>query len=312
MDGGGMDGAAWTGWLTQALSLAGATARLATPLVLAALGGLFAERAGVIAIGLEGKMLVGAFAAAAASAVTGSPWPGLAAALAAGVALALVHGLVSISRGGNQVVSGVAINILAAGLTVTLASAWFAAGGRTPLLPADARVPALFGVNLLVWLAALAVPAAAWVLGRSRFGLRLRAVGDNPAAVASAGLSVVALRYQALVVCGALAGLAGAYLSIAHGSGFVRDMTAGKGYLALAALIFGKWRPMPTLGACLLFAGADVVQMRLQGTVWPWLGEIPVQAIQVLPYALTVLLLAGWVGRAVAPRALGIPYISGR
>jgi len=133
--------------------------------------------------------------------------------------------------------------------------------------------------------------------------LRLRAVGDSPAAVDSAGLSVAALRYGALAVCGALAGLAGAYLSIAHGSGFIRDMTAGKGYLALAALIFGKWRPWPTLGACLLFAGADAAQMRLQGV-----GGIPVQAIQVLPYVVTVLLLAGFVGRAVAPRALGTPY----
>ena len=200
-----------------------------------------------------------------------------------------------------------ALNILAAGLAPTLAVAWYAQGGQTPLLPAGARVPALAGVNLLVWLALVLVPVTAWVLGRTRFGLRVRAVGDNPAAVDTAGLSVAAIRYQALVVCGALAGLAGAYLSIAHGSGFIRDMTAGKGYLALAALIFGKWRPWPTLAACLLFAGADAAQMRLQG-----LGGIPVQAIQVLPYGLTVLLLAGFVGRAEAPRAVGTPYIKER
>ena len=287
--------------IVQALSLAGATLRLAAPLVLAALAGLYSERAGVIALGLEGMMLAGAFAAAAVAALTGSPWPGLTAALAAGSGLALVHGYVCIGRGGDQVVSGVALTILAAGLSATLASAWFGLGGQTPLLPATARVPALFGLNLLIWLALLAVPATAWLLGRSRFGLRLRAAGDNPAALESAGVDVAALRYRALAICGALAGLAGAYLSIAHGSGFIRDMTAGKGYLALAALIFGKWRPVPTLLACLLFAGADAAQMRLQGA----LGAVPVQAVQALPYIITVLVLAGAVGVAAAPRALG-------
>ncbi|MEI6558036.1 MAG: ABC transporter permease [Rhodospirillaceae bacterium] len=286
------------------LSLTGATVRLAAPLVLAALAGLYSERAGVIALGLEGMMLSGAFAAATLAALTGSPWPGLAAALAAGVGLSLLHGLVSVGRGGDQVVSGVALNILATGLTATLASAWFGLGGQTPLLPPTARVPAWLGQNALIWLAAAAIPATAWLLGHTRFGLRLRAVGDNPAAVEAAGISVAGLRFRALAISGALAGLAGAYLSIGHGAGFIRDMTAGKGYLALAALIFGRWRPLPTLLACLLFAGADALQMRLQGA----LGAVPVQAIQALPYLLTVLVLAGLAGTAAAPRAIGRPW----
>ena len=288
----------------QLLSFSGATLRLAAPLVLAALAGLYSERAGVIALGLEGMMLTGAFAAAAVAALTGSPWPGLAAAAAAGTALALLHGWVCVGRGGDQVVSGVALNILAAGLTATLASAWFGLGGQTPLLPAAARVPSLLGINLMIWLALPLVPATVWLLAESRFGLRLRAAGDNPAAVKSAGVDVAALRFRALAICGALAGLAGAYLAIAHGSGFIRDMTAGKGYLALAALIFGRWRPWPTLLACLLFAGTDAAQMRLQGAF----GDLPVQAIQALPYLVTVLVLAGMAGGGAAPRALGRPW----
>ena len=251
------------------VSLLASTMRVATPLVLAALAGLFCERAGVVDIGLEGKMLAGAFAAAAAAAVTGSPWLGLAAAIASGVALSLVHGYACITHHGNQVVSGMAINILVAGLAPTLAFAWFQLGGQTPLLAQGARFQALHlpfedalagvpvigpvyqdlisGHNILVYAAALMVPVTAWVLYRSRFGLRLRAVGENPSAVDTAGLSVAGLRYQAIIITGVLTGTAGAYLSTAHGAGFVRDMTAGSGYLALAALIFGKWRPVPTL-----------------------------------------------------------------
>ncbi|WP_207461717.1 ABC transporter permease [Azospirillum sp. SYSU D00513] len=320
--------------LTTALLLLDATIRVATPLVLAALAGLYSERAGVVDIGLEGKMLTGAFFAAAAAYVTGDPWLGLLAGMAGGLALALVHGFACVTHGGNQVVSGMAINILAIGLAPTLAFAWFAQGGQTPMLPGSARLPqipmpgveALGGIpvlgpvyrelvddtNLLVWAALAAVPVTHWVLFRSRFGLRLRAVGESPAAVDTAGLSVAGLRYKALVISGLLTGMAGAYLSIAHGAGFVRDMTAGKGYLALAALIFGKWRPWPTLFACLLFAFTDALQVRLQGVPLPWIGVIPVQFIQMLPYLLTVLLLAGFVGRAVAPKASGVPYVKER
>ncbi|MBP2299190.1 ABC transporter permease [Azospirillum picis] len=320
--------------LLLALQLLGATIRVATPLVLAAFAGMYCERSGVVDIGLEGKMLAGAFFSAAVASVTVNPWLGLLAGIAAGVALALVHGFACITHNGNQVVSGMAINILVAGLAPTLAYAWFQQGGQTPLLPSQARIPAvelpggdalaaipalgpifrelLNGNNVLIWVTLVIVLATQWVLYRSRFGLRLRAVGENPAAVDTAGLSVAGLRYQALIVTGALTGMAGAYLSTGHGAGFVRDMTAGKGYLALAALIFGKWRPGPTLFACLLFAFTDAVQVRLQGVELPLVGVIPVQFIQMLPYVLTVLLLAGFVGKAIAPKASGIPYIKER
>ena len=273
--------------LLLALQLLGATIRVATPLVLAAFAGMYCERSGVVDIGLEGKMLAGAFFSAAVASVTLNPWLGLLAGIAAGVALALVHGFACITHNGNQVVSGMAINILVAGLAPTLAYAWFQQGGQTPLLPNQARIPAvelpgvealagvpvlgpiyrelLNGNNVLIWVTLVLVIATQWVLYRSRFGLRLRAVGENPAAVDTAGLSVTKLRYQALLVTGVLTGMAGSYLSTGHGAGFVRDMTAGKGYLALAALIFGKWRPGSTLFACLLFAFTDAVQVRLQG-----------------------------------------------
>ena len=314
--------------------LLAATARGATPLVLAALGGLFAERSGIVDIGLEGKMLASAFAAAATAAVSGSAWAGLAVGIAASVMVSLVHGFACVTHHGNQVVSGMALNITLSGLTAVLGYAWFREGGQTPLLPPGTRfapielpgAAALAGVpgvgpiygevvsghNLLVYVAAAAVPAVAWIVYRTRFGLRLRAVGESPGAVDTAGISVSVTRYRALVMSGLLCGLSGAYLSIAHHASFIRDMSAGKGYLALAALIFGHWRPWPTLGACLLFAFADAAQARLQGTPLPLVGVVPVQLIQAIPFILTVLLLAGFVGRAVAPRAIGVPYMKER
>jgi ABC-type uncharacterized transport system permease subunit len=314
--------------------LAAATARGAAPLVLAALGGLFAERSGIVDIGLEGKMLAAAFAAAATAAVAGSAWVGLGAGIAAAVLVSLVHGFACITYNGNQVVSGMALNITLSGLTAVLGYAWFREGGQTPLLGPGARVApielpgaaALGGVpgvgpiyrevvnghNVLVYVAAAAVPVVAWIVYRTRFGLRLRAVGESPGAVDTAGISVAVTRYRALIMSGVLCGLSGAYLSIAHHASFIRDMSAGKGYLALAALIFGHWRPVPTLGACLLFAFADALQARLQGTPLPLVGVVPVQLIQAIPYLLTVLLLAGFVGRAVAPRAIGVPYLKDR
>ena len=314
--------------------MADATLRVATPLILAAFAGMFAERSGVVDIGLEGKMLGAAFAAAAAAFVSGSAWAGLAAGVAASVALAMVHAFACVTHRGDQVVSGMAINIFVAGLGPTLALAWFGQGGRTPLLADGARfrplhlpfadrlgdVPLLgqlysevaSGHNLIVYVALATVPAAAWLIGRTRFGLRLRAVGEAPEAADSAGVPVSATRYRAMLLCGILCGVAGASLSIAQNASFVRDMTAGMGYLALAALIFGKWRPAPTLLACLLFAFADAAQARLQGVDVPGVGVVPVQAIQALPYLLTVLLLAGFVGRATPPRASGVPYVKER
>ena len=310
------------------------TVRLATPLLLAALAGLFSERSGVFDIGLEGKMLGAAFAAGAAAALTGSAWLGLLAAVAISVGLALVHGFACITNRGNQIVSGVAINFLAMGLTALLGQAWFGQGGRTPPLSSGGRfreitlpfadtlrdVPLIGGIyselisghNILVYAAFVAVPLSWWILFRTRFGLRLRAVGENPAAVDTAGISVQWLRYRAVICTGILCGFAGSYLSIAQSAGFIKDMTAGKGFIALAALIFAKWKPVPVMFACLLFGFLDAVAIRLQGQDVPGIGEVPVQAIQALPYILTVILLAGFIGKAVPPRAGGTAYVKER
>jgi ABC-type uncharacterized transport system permease subunit len=310
------------------------TVRLSTPLLLAALAGLYSERSGVFDIGLEGKMLGAAFAAGAAAAVTGSAWIGLGAGILVSIALALVHGFACITHRGNQIVSGVAINFLAIGLTALLGQDWFRQGGRTPPVTGDARfgsivlpfadslrdVPVIGGIyaellsghNILVYIAFLAVPFTWWVLFRTRFGLRLRAVGENPAAVDTAGISVTWLRYRAVICTGILCGIAGSYLSVAQSAGFIKDMTAGKGFIALAALIFAKWKPVPVMFACLLFGFLDAVAIRLQGQQVPGIGEVPVQAIQALPYILTVVLLAGFIGRAVPPKAGGTAYVKER
>lgn len=289
-----------------------ATLRVATPLVLCAMGGLFSEKSGIIDVGLEGKMLMAAFFAAATASLTGSAWVGVAAAIVAAEALALLHGFACITHRGNQVVSGIALNILAAGLTVVLGTAWFARGGRTPALGDGERLKPVFfpvaGDNVLVYGALLSVPLTWWLIARTRFGLRLRAVGEMPLAVDAAGVSVAWLRYRAVLLCGLFAGLAGAYLSIAQNAGFSRDMTAGQGFIALAAIIVGKWRPFPAFGACLVFGLLDAVAIRLQGVKVPGVGEVPVQLIQALPYLLTLFLLAGFIGNAVAPKAAGVPY----
>ncbi len=315
----------------EVILIMAATIRVATPLVIAALAGMFSERAGVIDLALEGKMLAAAFASAAVAAVTGSAWMGLGAGVAAAVFLGLVVAFACVTHRGNQVVAAMAVNIMVAGLAPTLALAWFEQGGQTPQLdlpgqrflglpwpwaqaarahplPGLAYAELVSGHSPIVYLAAIVVPASAWVLYRTRFGLRLRAVGENPLAVDTAGISVNALRYQACLISGVLCGVAGTYISTVASAGFVRDMTAGKGYLALAALIFGKWRPYPTLAACLLFAFADAGAARLQGVALPGVGVVPVQFIIALPYILTVLLLAGFVGESVAPRAVGVPY----
>ncbi|GHF64077.1 ABC transporter permease [Seohaeicola zhoushanensis] len=315
------------------LQILDSSVRLATPLLLACLAGLYSERAGIFDIGLEGKMLAAAFLSAAVAAVTGSVWLGLLAGIAASMVLSGLHGLASITFRGNQLISGVAINFLASGLTVLVAQDWFAQGGRTPSLGGDARftgltlpfADALAGVpvigpvyaelisghSILVYLAVAAVPATWWVLYRTRFGLRLRAVGENPAAVDTAGISVVGLRFAAVAICGLLCGIAGAYLSTALQAGFVKEMTAGRGFIALAALIFAKWRPWQAMWACLLFGVLQAIALRYQNIR---LGEItiPVQVMDALPYVLTVVILAGFVGKAIAPRAGGEPYVKER
>lgn len=307
--------------------------RLATPLLLACLAGLFSERSGIFDIGLEGKMLVAAFASGAAAAVTGNVWLGLAAGIGASMLFAGIHGLASITFRGNQLISGVAINFLASGMTVLLGQYWFGLGGRTPALAGAARfepitlpfagalkdVPILgpiyfeliSGHSILVYLALALVPGTAWLLYRTRFGLRLRAVGENPAAVDTAGVSVVGLRYAAVAIAGILCGLAGAYLSTALSAGFGREMTAGKGFIALAALIFAKWRPWYALLACSLFGLLEAIAIRYQN-IDLGVVMIPVQFTQALPYILTVVILAGFVGKAIPPRAGGQPYVKER
>lgn len=310
------------------------TIRLSIPLLCAAMAGLWSERAGVVDIGLEGKMLIAAFASAVAAHASGSAWAGLGAGIVAAVALALVHGFAAITWRGNQIVSGVAVNMLAAGLTVILGNAWFGQGGRTPPLEGAARfediplplaetlkpVPvigpiydiAISGHAAPVYLAFLAVLLTAFVLKRTRFGLRLRAVGENPAAVDTAGISVAGLRYAAVMICGVLCGLGGTYLAVSQSAGFLPQMTAGKGFIALAAVIFANWRPVPALFACLLFGLLDAIAIRLQGVALPGIGLVPVQAIQALPYVMTVVLLAGFIGKAVPPKASGLPYVKER
>ena len=289
------------------VSLIMSTLRLATPLVLAALGGLFSERAGVINIALEGIMLAGAFAAAAMTYATGSPWVGLISGIAAGLLIAAIHAVACIRYRADQVVSGTAINILMFGVPGFLSGALFLSSGSTPQLPKEQLIP-----NAPMVLAALLVPLTWYVLYRTPFGLRLRSVGENPAAADAAGVSVASIRYAGVLVSGVLAGIGGAYLSIGQSSLFTRNMTSGRGFIALAALIFGKWRPVQTMLACLLFGFTEAVSIQMQGVVkLPSREDIPVQFIQIVPYVLTIVVLAGFIGQSRPPRALGVPYEKG-
>jgi len=319
-------------------SLLASTLRLSVPLLLCALAGLICERSGVVDIGLEGKMLFAAFAAAAVGTVTHSTGLALLAAIAVASVMSMIHGFACVSHRGDQVVSGVALNMVAAGLTAVLGIAWFAQGGQTPPIDPSVRltglVPAwsepsgaqadlgnwlgaivghgLLSHNVLVYLAFALVAGVWFFMERTRPGLRLRAVGENPAMVDAAGVSVAKLRYAALLINGVLCGLAGSYLTLAQNASFSPNMTAGRGFIALAALIFGKWKPVPTLFACLLFGFLDALAIRMQGVAIPGVGEVPVQLIQALPYLLTVVLLAGFIGQALAPKALGTPYVKER
>jgi general nucleoside transport system permease protein len=308
------------------------TLRMATPLILCALAGTLSERAGVIDLGLEGKMLATAFAAASTGVMTGSLPLALLAAIAVGLALSMLHGYGCVSHRGDQVVMGMAITMTAAGLTVVLGIAWFKQGGQTLPIPdavrldpwfagigaAVSKVPlvgpvlaGLFGHASLVYLAFALVFAVWWLLYRTRLGLRLRAAGENPAMVDAAGVSVIGLRYLALAGNGVLSALAGCYLVLALNPQFIPNMTAGRGYMALAAMIFGKWHPVGAMMACVLFGFLDALSIRLQGVNIGGVS-VPVQAIQALPYVMTVVLLAGFIGRAYAPKALGVPYVKER
>ena len=297
------------------LSLIASTIRLATPLVLAALGGLFSERSGVINIALEGKMLAGAFTAAAVTYAAdqklhlgnASPWVGLLSGLLAGLFIAVIYAVSCIKFKADQVVSGAAINILMLGIPGFLSGAFFLSSGSTPQLPKDHLLPQS---PFIIAITVLLLVALTWyVLYKTPFGLRLRAVGEKPEAADAAGVSVSRMRYSGVLIAGILAGIGGAYLSIGQSSLFTRNMTAGRGFIALAALIFGKWRPVQTLLACLLFGFTEAVSIQMQGAVKLPSGEdIPVQFIQMVPYVLTIVVLAGFIGTSRPPRALGVPY----
>jgi simple sugar transport system permease protein len=280
------------------LALIASTIRLATPLILAALGGLYSERSGIINIALEGLMLAGAFTAAVVTHYSRNPWIGLLAAMAAGVVVASIHAVACIRYKADQVVTGTAINILFLGVPALLSGALFDSTGATPQIPQGDLLR-----TAPIIIAFVLVPVTWYVLNRTPFGLRLRAVGENPEAADTAGVNVARVRYTAVLLSGALAAIGGAYLSIGQSSLFTRNMTAGRGFIALAALIFGKWRPVQTLFACLFFGLAQAIAIQMQGV-----GNIPVQFIDMIPYVLTIIVLAGFIGLSRAPRSLGIPY----
>ena len=280
------------------------TLRIAIPYLLAAAGGVISERAGLIGLTLEGYMLGGAFAAAVGSYLAGAPWIGVLAALVAGGLLALLYAVSAIRFRADQVVIGIAINLLAIGLTRFFLRLFFDSSSNSPRVPGFQVTGSGTGFvalaqNPLVWIGVLTIPATAWVLYRTPFGLRVRAVGEHPVAAASVGVPVARVRYLAAILSGMLAGLGGAYLALDQHQ-FTDGMTAGRGFIALAATIFGRWDPVRAGLACLLFAAAETLQIQLQGS-----QAIPSQFVEMIPYVLTIIALAGVVGRAIPPAALG-------
>ncbi len=317
----------------QFASIVVSTIRNAPVLIFAAMAGLFAERSGVVDIGLEGKILASAFVSAGVAYSFQDPWLGIGAGILASMALALLQAFVSITQKGNQLVAGIAINIAMSGLTFVVAQYFFQQGGRTPAL-GDARltdvilpgtelvadVPVLGwlyghvigGHSVLVYLAFALLPIVHWTLFHSRFGLRLRACGENPHAADAAGISVQRTRYTAMIIAGVLCSFSGAYLSIVQSGFFLRDMSAGAGYLALTALVFGNWRPLQTVLGCLMFGFFSAIQIQIEGVDLPVVGRIPGSLIQMIPYVVTVVVLAGLMAKSVAPKALGKPFVKSR
>ena len=291
-----------------------ATIRMATPLIFTAMGGIFSERSGIINIGLEGMMLTGAFMGMLVTFFTGNPWVGLVGALLSGGVVGLIHAVAAIRYKVDQVVSGTAINIFAGGLTVFLLRLFFNVSGTSPAvnriptitIPGLVSIPWLGPVlgrqNAMVYIAIALVFLGHFVIFKTVWGLRLRAVGEHPKAADTVGVNVFKMRYSAVIISGILAGLGGAYLSTAHLSRFGDGMTAGRGFIALAAMIFGKWNPIGAMGASLFFGYADALQMRLQEV------GIPSQFVAMLPYILTMVALAGFIGRATPPKNIGKPY----
>lgn len=284
------------------------TIRFATPLIFAALGGMFSERSGVINIALEGLMLAGAFTAAVVTYEVGNPFIGLFCGMLAGGILASVFAVSVIKFEADQVVAGFAINILMLGLPALISGAIYDSTGSTEQIAKEFLLPEFFNINIASVLALALVPVCWYVLYKTPFGLRLRATGENPAAADAAGISVVRLRYLAVILSGVLAAAGGAYLSIGQSSLFTRGMTAGRGFIALAALILAKWKPVPVLLACLFFGFTEALTIPLANVQLPSGENIPVQFIQIIPYVLTIIVLAGFIGLSRAPKALGIPY----
>ncbi len=294
------------------LALIFTSIRLATPLIYAALGGLFSERSGVINIALEGLMLAGAFTAAVVTYQVHNPFVGLICGMAAGGVLALVYAVSVIKFQADQVVAGMAINFLMVGLPALISGAVYDSQGSTPQIDKAEQLPNYFNnLSIASIIVFVLVPVVWYVLYKTPFGLRLRATGETPEAADAAGVNVLNLRYVAVVISGILAGAGGAYLSTGQSSLFTRNMTAGRGYIALAALILSKWRPWQALIACLFFGFTEALTIVIQGAPWakmPSGEDIPIQFIQMIPYVLTIIVLAGFIGLSRAPKALGIPY----
>ena len=285
--------------------------RLATPMIFAALGGMFSERAGVINIALEGLMLAGAFTAAVVTYELSNPYIGFLSGMAAGGLVALIFAIAVIKFEADQVVVGFGINLLMLGIPALLSGAIYGASGSTEQIAKEFLLPTFFSINIASWIVFLLVPISWYVLYKTPFGLRLRAVGENPEAADAAGVKVPTMRYVGVVLSGVLAAAGGAYLSIGQSSFFTKGMSAGKGFIALAALILAKWRPIQVFIACLFFGFTEALAIQIQGSSWAKLpsGEdIPVQFIEMLPYVLTIIVLAGFIGASRAPKALGIPY----
>ncbi|MEL6248765.1 MAG: ABC transporter permease [Cyanobacteria bacterium J06648_16] len=287
--------------------------RLTVPLAFAALGGLMSERSGILNIGLEGMMLTGAFTSAAVALGIGEPWVAIAIACIVSAGVGLLHAYLCVSLRVNQLVSGLAINLTAAGLTTYGARLLFDTGTvelpgiesvRIPILADIPLLGVLFSQDVLFYLLMVLLPLTTYGLFHTRWGLSLRAVGNVPQAADTAGVSVVRVRYASVILCGGLCGLAGAYLALVHVGFFTENMSAGKGFIALAALIFGRWHPVATFFACLLFGATEALQLRIQAFGL----EIPYQFLAMLPYVTALLALAGIAGNAVPPAALGLPY----
>lgn len=291
------------------LSLFFSAIRLATPLIFAALGGMFSERSGIINIALEGLMLAGAFTAAVATFELNNPYLGLLSGMVAGAALAFVYAVAVIKFEANQVVAGTAINFLMLGLPQLISGAVYDSSGSTPQIAKEFLLPNYYNsISLASIIAFMLIPLCWYVMYKTPFGLRIRAVGENPAAADAAGINVIRLRYTGVILSGILAAAGGAYLSIGQSSLFTRGMTAGRGFIALAALILAKWKPVPVLFACLFFGFMEALTIPLGNIKLASGDPVPVQFIQIIPYVLTIIVLAGFIGLSRAPKALGIPY----